>query len=1031
MRKLIVIFRIAFLLLNCNGAISQTAFHINTSREFNTDMITEILRDSKKNMWIASYNGLYKHEGSRIRNFLQQSPSGNALSGLEIHCLMEDHEGYVWVGTTNGVDRIDPLTYTIKHVPLKSNDSASSFLGYITAIFQDDEQRVWICTEGALFRVDPETFGYEVIPKVKGSNGIPSTIMTKKAGEKSGDGIWMMTAEGLVFYHYRTRQFHHRYFNPDDRPIFKLASASWGSPGDLIRDQKGNLWFVFQDSKLIRFNPENNQVDSFPFQLPVNAWKCCYSLLEDHHQNIWLGFRHGGILHFDTRLYQFTPIRYTAGTGIIASNYVYGMAQDYIGNIWVSTDNGIDVINYYNKALRQVQLSQEADYTRLVHQSADMSRDMEDNIYIPFYRTGFFRYSYRNNAISFHKAGNGVTTGTSFIIPDAENKNRVWAARENGLIPVSLSDPAAQLRLSYSKIPAAAYSTPGDIIWEYSEDPHSVYVRKNNGMLYHLRPEKTDSLRAYYWRKNLTLSEDKKYLWYITRELNLARRNLNTWVQDTFDIQRKLKSLNFSFSNPRAVLEDGNSIWITSQNGLLRFFFRQDSLATYSTQNGLAHSFSFALHKDIKNRVWVSSFGGIDYYDRQSNAFKTLMKFPTTSYMETFGSIIELSDHHLVFHAGNHLYIVNPEFVEQLVPEELVLALDEFLINGEAVHWTDPDMLSALDHTQNHIQARFGLIAFDKKMTIQYWYRLHSGDQWVNNGNNSELLFNTLKPGTYALQIKATDISGRQLSEVLHVNFRIAPPFWKTWWFISLVAGIMLIIVYLLYKNRINTLERKAKLEKQIAELESKALRAQMNPHFIFNSLNAIQELVVTEKLEDAYSYLSRFSRLLRMVLNHSEKSIISLADELNMLQLYLQLESLRFKSNFEYRLEVEETVDPEMSGIPPLLVQPYIENAIWHGLSAKEGKRILEVTFREDNNNLICRIKDNGIGRKKAGEIKASKLSSNKFESKGMKLNEHRMRLLNLQQNQHLAVQVNDLADAAGNAIGTEVILTIPQTDP
>ena len=164
---------------------------------------------------------------------------------------------------------------------------------------------------------------------------------------------------------------------------------------------------------------------------------------------------------------------------------------------------------------------------------------------------------------------------------------------------------------------------------------------------------------------------------------------------------------------------------------------------------------------------------------------------------------------------------------------------------------------------------------------------------------------------------------------------------------------MLFLTAWLLYKLRIKTLKQKASIEQQLAELEGKALRAQMNPHFIFNSLNAIQECVVSGKIDAAYDYLARFSKLLRMVLNNSEKDLVSLQEEIDMLNIYLELESLRFKDSFSYEINIAPNIETEMSEVPPLLLQPYIENAIWHGLMHKEGEKKLRIDCEEKNSVL------------------------------------------------------------------------------
>lgn len=215
---------------------------------------------------------------------------------------------------------------------------------------------------------------------------------------------------------------------------------------------------------------------------------------------------------------------------------------------------------------------------------------------------------------------------------------------------------------------------------------------------------------------------------------------------------------------------------------------------------------------------------------------------------------------------------------------------------------------------------------------------------------------------------------------------------------------------------------------KKVAETRLMALRAQMNPHFIFNSLNSIQECVVSGKFEEAQKYLIRFSKLLRMVIDHSEQNTISLDQELEFLNIYLELESLRFGKSFEYNIHVDGDIDPEEFSIPSLIVQPFIENAIWHGLLHKEGKRLLNISFRiEKDEHLIFIVEDNGIGREKAAEIKSGKFMTNGFQSKGMKITQERIELVKLQTKFRPEIEFVDLKNDAGIACGTRVIVTLP----
>jgi anti-sigma regulatory factor (Ser/Thr protein kinase) len=348
-------------------------------------------------------------------------------------------------------------------------------------------------------------------------------------------------------------------------------------------------------------------------------------------------------------------------------------------------------------------------------------------------------------------------------------------------------------------------------------------------------------------------------------------------------------------------------------------------------------------------------------------------------------------------------------------------------VNGKSVDMINDSLISHLPYNQNRLFFRFGILRFDTYYNIQYWYKLHEDDDWISHGKNTELILNELQPGSYTLHIKATNGSGNEVSDEKKISFKILPPFWKTWWFLLLVLMALVYILFIVYRSRIKNIKNKAAIQQQITELEAKALRAQMNPHFIFNSLNAIQELIVTENMEDGYRYLSSFSKLLRMVLNYSEKNFITLSNEIEVLKLYLSLEALRFRQSFSYDVIVTENIEADIVQLPSLLLQPYVENAVWHGLRHKQGEKALTIFIAEKDDQLEIIIEDNGVGREKSEAIKSQKLGAEKFESKGTLLATQRISILNQQYPGMAKTEIIDLKDGTGNATGTRVIIILP----
>ena len=219
----------------------------------------------------------------------------------------------------------------------------------------------------------------------------------------------------------------------------------------------------------------------------------------------------------------------------------------------------------------------------------------------------------------------------------------------------------------------------------------------------------------------------------------------------------------------------------------------------------------------------------------------------------------------------------------------------------------------------------------------------------------------------------------------------------------------------------------KAELQQQATELEMQALRAQMNPHFIFNSLNSINMFILENNKLQASDYLSKFSRLVRLILQNSQEAFIPLDRELEALRLYLELESLRFEQRFDYKISVNNEVDVSIVKVPPLIIQPYAENAIWHGLMHKKEKGHLEIELYLQEKILYCKITDDGIGRKRAEELKSK--SSLTYKSMGMRITADRIAILQKQEQNKPFISVNDLVFPDSRPAGTEVLIQIPIT--
>jgi LytS/YehU family sensor histidine kinase len=239
-------------------------------------------------------------------------------------------------------------------------------------------------------------------------------------------------------------------------------------------------------------------------------------------------------------------------------------------------------------------------------------------------------------------------------------------------------------------------------------------------------------------------------------------------------------------------------------------------------------------------------------------------------------------------------------------------------------------------------------------------------------------------------------------------------------------------LAYAFYRYRFNQIKEKealkSALNQRIAEVEMEALRSQMSPHFIFNCLSAITRFILNHENDAATLYLTKFSRLVRLVLNHSQKETIPLSKELDAIQLYLDMEELRFHEQFTYTINVDKTLETDKISVPPMLIQPYLENAVWHGLLPKKAAdNRLEMDIKKYGNSLIITIEDNGIGREKAADMKSKTALSDDHKSFGMKLTAERFDIINKMNLESASVKIIDLKNDMGEGIGTRVVLTLP----
>ena len=343
----------------------------------------------------------------------------------------------------------------------------------------------------------------------------------------------------------------------------------------------------------------------------------------------------------------------------------------------------------------------------------------------------------------------------------------------------------------------------------------------------------------------------------------------------------------------------------------------------------------------------------------------------------------------MIFGGRNDITIANPlEFQRNKeIPVPYIAGVE---VLNQPYCFAMSDSPLRLKYRQNFFSIGFSAQAYTMSKDVKFRYRLSGFDDWTEAAGRRFANYTNVPGGDYVFQLQAANSEGIWNKNILELPVHVATPFWLSWWFRVGVLIIVAIGVYWLYRYRVSQLKKKqrqkSEYEKKLANVEMSALLAQMNPHFLFNSLNSIDSYIIRNESKKASEYLNNFARLMRLILQHSRSNYISLKDELEALELYMQMESLRFKDKFSYSITVDEKLDSDSIVIPPMLIQPYIENAVRHGIGLRndhKGRLLVSMQYRDGC--LVCVIEDNGVGRKVSGMFKS--VNSIAYQSVGMNL--------------------------------------------
>jgi ligand-binding sensor domain-containing protein len=448
----------------------------------------------------------------------------------------------------------------------------------------------------------------------------------------------------------------------------------------------------------------------------------------------------------------------------------------------------------------------------------------------------------------------------------------------------------------------------------------------------------------------------------------------------------------------------GGIVWIgTISEGLLLVKDRK-VIKHYSARNGMRGRSVRRIYLSGEE-VWLATEKGINIIDRRTDRISHIDEYDGFPAMEINDLAIR----------NDSVFLVGTRGLFQF-PARL----------RQASERTPGIFIDKVPHNRNKLTVFFHTDGLGEKNKYTYYYQLVPYESTWQSADRStaSISYSSLPPGDYVFQVKAQNQDGVYSTKMASFKISISKPFWQQWWFYVLIVFATVLLVSFLFSNRIRAIKQKAKLEQLIRSSQLTALKAQMNPHFVFNALNSIQDLMLKKDVRASSIYLGRFSELMRKVLDASDKDKVSLLEEIDILRLYLELEKLRFGEAFTYSIAVAPDIDVADIHIPSMVIQPFVENAIKHGLLHKEGEKKVQISFVMGDNSIECTITDNGVGRKASADIKLrSKRPHNGF---AIKATEKRLDLLNDYHKEKIGLQIIDL-ELGGQALGTTVKIVLP----
>ncbi|GAB4377308.1 MAG: hypothetical protein Kow0075_05630 [Salibacteraceae bacterium] len=944
--------------------------------------VRDILQTTDGYLWIATVGGFSRFDGLEFRTFNKS----NGLMNNLVTSLAELKDGTLAIACKGGV----VLMKNDQFLPIAFPPEFSE-----TIVFDmiEWEGALYMATNGnGIFRLEDDTTISRIEFGTSRHNFIRAVAAHQNAlyiGTRRGLLRWTPAGHEILIDTISVNEISVRedemwiatandgVYRVDGNDTIRYTVAhGLGSmyQKDLAFDRSGNLWCISKND-IVRFNRHTSR---FIPVLPLDPSKAAnleviYSDLE---HNMWIGTSGNGILKYTGDAFE----TYTINDGF-AGDVVMNIEQGVNGDYFFAT-YGFGVIRWNGKLMEHITYSTHGLLNNTVWSLERVNRNqiwIGTSGGINIYENGEIRDFELNDSLPFKR--------TSVIFQSSDSC--VWIGNRDGLLVVKNGRIVTPKRLRRLKIKEIkSFAEHDGLIWMSSASGVYAYPIDGNGEVLHI--DQTNGLREDY--VSCLTVDGYGHVW-LGSEAGLTQLDPESLHTRHFDLSDKLSANIVNF-----VLTEGKKrVWAGTDNGLfslnLNLLNEEDSILikSYNEHDGLVgqECNQNAAYADNQGKLWFGTNGG-------------LMRF-------------------------------DPDKSNELQSDLFFVKLNEVLVNFEPLENWPAASTVALKHNNNRLTFGYNAIHYRNPEKITYSYRLNGNEsRWSPPVKERSVTYANLAPGSYNFEVRAKLENGRWSKQSASFRFTIMKPYYQTWWFILINIIVLFTLVYLGFRYRQQQIIRKRQLEEvqnkaKILGLERQTLNAHMNRHFIFNALNSIQYYINTNDRKLANDYLTKFAVLVRKNLDSAQVEYISLEEELDRLQLYLQLEQMRFKNRFDYQIRLSDNIKPKSVRVPSMILQPYTENSIMHGILPSQRKGKILIDIKLENSDLIIEIFDNGIGVETSMQRKRGN-GPTAHVSNGMKITRQRMDLLRKITRKNYQIKGPEQISEGDKVVGTKVVIIIPQ---